>query len=40
MGPGRLAGSVLAQIGSQVPCFITHTTARTAEVIRANLHRS
>src|SRR5438132_7320833 len=24
----------------QVPCFITHTTSRTHEIIRANLHRS
>jgi tRNA uridine 5-carboxymethylaminomethyl modification enzyme len=35
-----LPGSVLAQIGSQLPCYITHTTERTAEVIRANLHKS
>lgn len=25
---------------SQVPCYLTRTTARTAEIIRANLHKS
>ncbi len=35
-----LPGSVLAQIGGQLPCYITFTTDRTAELIRANLHRS
>jgi tRNA uridine 5-carboxymethylaminomethyl modification enzyme len=35
-----LPGSVLAQIGAQLPCYITWTTDRTAEIIRANLHRS
>ncbi|MFN0069265.1 MAG: tRNA uridine-5-carboxymethylaminomethyl modification enzyme MnmG/GidA, partial [Limisphaerales bacterium] len=33
-------GSILAQIGGQLPCYITHTTKRTAELIRANLHQS
>jgi tRNA uridine 5-carboxymethylaminomethyl modification enzyme len=33
-------GSILAQIGRQLPCYITHTTDRTAAVIRANLHKS
>ncbi len=33
-------GSVLAQIQGQLPCHITYTTTRTAEVIRANLHLS
>jgi tRNA uridine 5-carboxymethylaminomethyl modification enzyme len=33
-------GSILDQNGGQLPCFITHTTSQTAEVIRANLHRS
>ncbi len=33
-------GSILAQIGCQLPCYLTHTTARTAEIVRANLHRS
>ncbi len=33
-------GSVLAQIGGQLPCYITFTTERTAELVRANLHRS
>lgn len=32
--------SVLAQVGGQVPCYLTHTTAQTADLIRANLHRS
>jgi tRNA uridine 5-carboxymethylaminomethyl modification enzyme len=35
-----LPGSILAQLGGQLPCHITYTTERTAEVIRANLHRS
>ena len=33
-------GSILAQIGGQLPCYITFTTERTAELIRANLHKS
>ena len=33
-------GSILARIGGQLPCHLTHTTERTAELIRANLHRS
>lgn len=33
-------GSVLAQIGGQLPCYITHTTEKTAEIIRANIHKS
>src|SRR5690606_14632372 len=33
-------GSILAQLGGQLPCHITWTTARTAELIRANVHRS
>jgi tRNA uridine 5-carboxymethylaminomethyl modification enzyme len=32
--------SMLAQIGGQLPCFLTRTTERTAELIRANLHLS
>ena len=32
--------SVLAKAGGQRNCFITHTTTRTAEVVRANLHLS
>lgn len=39
-GLPRLPGSILAQTGDQLPCYITWTTHRTAEVIRANLHRS
>jgi tRNA uridine 5-carboxymethylaminomethyl modification enzyme len=33
-------GSILDRINGQLPCFITYTTARTAEIIRANLHKS
>jgi len=39
-GAQALPGSILSQVGSQLPCYITHTTERTAEVIRANLHKS
>jgi len=33
-------GSILAQAGRQLPCHITYTTPATADIIRANLHRS
>ena len=33
-------GSILSAINGQLPCFITYTTRSTAEVIRANLHKS
>ena len=33
-------GSILDQNKGQLPCFITYTTDRTAEIIRANLHKS
>lgn len=33
-------GSVLAQIGAQMPCYITYTTDATAKVIRESLHKS
>jgi tRNA uridine 5-carboxymethylaminomethyl modification enzyme len=33
-------GSILAQIHGQLPCHITYTTDKTAEIIRANLHKS
>jgi tRNA uridine 5-carboxymethylaminomethyl modification enzyme len=33
-------GSILDLVGGQLPCFITHTTSATAEVIRANLDKS
>lgn len=33
-------GSVLARIGRQLPCHLTHTTQGTAKIIRANLYRS
>jgi len=40
-GPGVYPpGSVLARIGHQLPCHITYTTERTAEIIRRNLDRS
>jgi tRNA uridine 5-carboxymethylaminomethyl modification enzyme len=33
-------GSVLSQLGGQLPCYITFTSARTAEIVKANLHKS
>jgi len=33
-------GSILARLNGQMPCYVTYTTPRTAEVIRANLHKS
>jgi tRNA uridine 5-carboxymethylaminomethyl modification enzyme len=33
-------GSILDRINCQLPCFITFTTNKTAEIIRQNLHRS
>jgi tRNA uridine 5-carboxymethylaminomethyl modification enzyme len=33
-------GSILAQIGGQLPCYITYTTETTATIINANLHKS
>src|SRR3989475_6460628 len=33
-------GSILERSNGQLPCYITHTTKATAEIIRANLHRS
>ena len=33
-------GSMLDRVNGQLPCFITWTTDRTVEIIRANLHRS
>jgi tRNA uridine 5-carboxymethylaminomethyl modification enzyme len=33
-------GSILDRIGGQLPCFITFTTERTAQIIRGNLHKS
>jgi len=32
--------SVLERIGGQLPCYLTHTTAQTAALIRENLHKS
>jgi tRNA uridine 5-carboxymethylaminomethyl modification enzyme len=33
-------GSILHQINGQLPCYITYTSAATADIIRANLHKS
>jgi tRNA uridine 5-carboxymethylaminomethyl modification enzyme len=33
-------GSVLDKLNAQLPCFITYTTEATADLIRANLHKS
>lgn len=33
-------GSILDRINGQIPCHVTFTTDRTAELIRANLHKS
>src|SRR6266568_4683136 len=33
-------GSILACINGQLPCHITYTTQATANIIRANLHKS
>jgi len=33
-------GSILSRINGQLPCYITYTTDRTAELIRDNLHKS
>jgi tRNA uridine 5-carboxymethylaminomethyl modification enzyme len=33
-------GSILAQIGGQLPCYITYTTQATAQIIRDNLQKS
>lgn len=33
-------GSILERIKGQLPCYITHTTGATAEIIRSNLHKS
>ncbi len=33
-------GSILSRIGTQLPCYLTRTTERTRELVKANLHRS
>jgi tRNA uridine 5-carboxymethylaminomethyl modification enzyme len=33
-------GSILDRLNGQLPCFITYTTDATAQIIRANLHKS
>jgi tRNA uridine 5-carboxymethylaminomethyl modification enzyme len=34
------AGSILDRINGQLPCYITFTTAKTADIVRKNLHKS
>ena len=34
------SGSILDTINEQLPCFITFTTNKTAEIVRRNLHKS
>jgi tRNA uridine 5-carboxymethylaminomethyl modification enzyme len=39
--PGKYPpGSILARINGQLPCYVTYTTDATAQIIRANLHKS
>jgi tRNA uridine 5-carboxymethylaminomethyl modification enzyme len=33
-------GSILDKIDGQLPCYVTYTTDKTAEIIRANIHKS
>jgi len=33
-------GSIVENLNGQLPCYLTYTTKQTAEIIRANLHRS
>lgn len=33
-------GSILERINGQLPCYVTYTTDETAQIIRANLHKS
>ena len=33
-------GSILSQLNGQIPCHITFTTDKTADVIRSNIHKS
>jgi tRNA uridine 5-carboxymethylaminomethyl modification enzyme len=33
-------GSILSRINGQLPCHITYTTEKTADIIRRNLHKS
>src|SRR5687767_14436378 len=33
-------GSIVDQVCGQLPCYITFTTDKTGEIIRANLHKS
>ena len=38
--PAYPPGSILSRINGQLPCHITFTTQATADIIRANLHKS
>ena len=39
--PGKYPiGSMLSRINGQLPCHVTYTTEKTAEIIRKNLHKS
>ncbi len=38
--PKYPAGSIIERIGGQLPCHITYTTTATADIIKANIHRS
>ena len=33
-------GSILERLGSQLPCYITYTTQKTARLVRENIHKS
>jgi len=37
---GYPPGSILRALNGQLPCYITYTTADTAKIIQANLHKS
>ena len=34
------SGSIIDRINGQLPCYITYTTKKTAEMIRSNIHKS
>ena len=40
INPKYPPGSILDQIGCQLPCYLTHTTGRTVEIVRSNILRS
>ena len=39
-GDSYRIGSVLHRLGGQMPCYLTHTTSKTADLIRENLQKS